>query len=129
MPYYLPKIFISFFISHIMTIINILQVKIQPTSSLASTIASNVKRNLVIKYVIFFILGILFLWFFWMLLSSFGAVFQNTQITVFENAMISFGVSFIYPFFINLIPCILRIQSLSSKSEYIYNFSKVLQLL
>ena len=66
--------------------------------------------------------------FFWMLLSSFGAVYQNTQFIVFENTLISFGISFIYPFFYNIFPCFFRMCGLNSKSECLYNFSKALQI-
>ena len=136
--FFLPKIAIAFCISHFISVIikliflshrNILQVKEQPTYSKADEMASIMKRRIIIKYVIFFILGIVFLLFFWMLLSSFGAVYQNTQIIVFENTLISFGISFIYPFFINIIPVIFRISSISSKSKGLYNFSKFLQIL
>ena len=67
-----------------------------------------------------------------MLLSSFGAVYQNTQIFVFENTLICLGISFAYPFFINIFPYILRIPSLNSESKEqscLYNFSKFLQIL
>ena len=82
-----------------------------------------------IKYTIFFILGIIFLGFFWILLSSFGAVYQNTQIFLVKNTLISFAIDMVYPFFYNIFRCIFRMISLSAKSEYIYNFSKFLQLL
>ena len=136
--YFLPKISISFAISHILSIIikfiflserNIIQVKKQPNYSKANEIIPTVKRNLTIKYIIFFILGIIILLFFWMLLSSFGAVYQNTQIIIIENTLISFSISFIYPFFINIFPCIFRMISLNSKSECLYTFSKILQIL
>ena len=136
--YFLPKIIISFFVSHIIYIIikliflserNIMKIKNQASFSEAQHLASKVKITLIIKYIIFFILGIAIQIFFWMLLSSFGAVFKNTQIRVFENTLISIGISFIYPFFINIFPCIIRICSISSKSEILYNFSKFLQIL
>ena len=133
----MPKISIAFAISYFLTIvikliflseINILQVRLQTTYSQANAIVPTVKRNINIKYAIFFILGIIILIFFRMLLSSFGAVYQNTQIIVLENTLISFGISFIYPFFYNIFPCLFRICGLNSKSEYLYNFSKVLQI-
>ena len=139
--YFIPKISMSFSISHfIYTIIkyiflserNLLQIRQQRSVSAAQEVSSAVKRNLVIKYVIFYISGILFLSFFWMLLSSFGAVYQNTQVTVFENTLICLGIALIYPFFINIIPCIFRIPSLNSKSKdqnYLYNFSQLIQIL
>ena len=90
--YFIPQISISFAISHIITIIikyiflserNIIQVKNQATYEAAVRISDKVRRNIVCKYILFYILGIIFLFFFWILLSSFGAVYQNTQIILF----------------------------------------------
>ncbi len=67
-----------------------------------------------------------------MLLSSFGAVYQNTQIIVFENTLICLGISLVYPFLINILPGLFRIPSLKAKKKdkkSIYNFSKFLQIL
>ena len=139
--FFLPKIFISFIISYFINIMikylflserNISNVKQQTNLYLADSVANKEKRNLFIKYIIFFILGILFLGFFWLLLSSFGAVYQNTQVFIFINAIISFSISLIYPFFINIFPCIFRISSLKSSDrneKYKYYFSKFLQLI
>ena len=105
-------------------------IKRQLTPSLAYNIAEKEKRNLVIKHIIFFILGVIFLVFFWMLLSSFGAVYPNTQIFIFKNALLSFAMSLIYPFFISILPCIFRMCSLrSTNSECTYKVSKFIQLL
>ena len=139
--FFIPKIIISFVISHIISILikfifvserNILNIKIQTSLESSENIAEKEKRNLFCKYVIFFILGIIFLGFFWFLLSSFGAVYINTQIIVFENTLISYAISYIYAIFINVLPCIFRIPSLNSKDknkEYIYIFSKFLQVI
>ena len=137
--YFIPKIAISFAASYYITTIikiiflserNIIQVRNQSTPSLAYTISDKVKKNLIIKYIIFFILGLIFLVFFWILLSSFGAVDPNTQLFIFKNTLISFAMSFIYPFFINIFPSILRTYSLGSKnSECLYKVSKFLQIL
>ena len=62
--YFLPKITISFAISYYITVIikliflserNIFHIRTQPTLSGASTVADKEKKNLVIKYIIFFI--------------------------------------------------------------------------
>ena len=139
--YFLPKITISFAISYVITNIikyiflserNIFEIRIQPTYSLAYDISLKEKRNLVIKYTIFFILGIIFLVFFWMLLSSFGAVYQNTQIFIFKNALISFSMSLCFPFIIIIFPAIFRICALNSNeknNEYMFKLSKFLQIL
>ena len=136
--YFLPKISISFVAGHFISILlnyiflserNIIKIKEQNTYSKADYTAQNIEKKLVIKYVIFFILGIIFLGFFWILLSSFGAVYQNTQIFLVKNTLISFAMDLVYPFFFNIFPCIFRMISLNSKSECFYNFCKFLQLL
>ena len=111
---------------------NIYNIRKQTTYSNASYISEKERKNLVIKYSIFFIAGIIFLFFFWMLLSSFGDVYQNTQMFIFKNALISFAISLFYPFFINIFPCLFRMCSLNSGNgdkECLYNFSKFLQWL
>ena len=137
--YFMPNILMSFVISYIISNIikfiflserNLLEVKKQQTFDDSNDIIPKVRRNLVIKYIIYFISSILFLFLFWLMLSSFGAVYQNTQIVIFQNSLISFGISCFTPFFINLFPSIFRILSLKSESknrEYLYTFSKIIQ--
>ena len=136
--YFLPKILLAFVISHFICVIikyiflserNIIQIKMQQTFAKANNIASKITRIILLKCIIFFILGVSFLIFFWMLLSSFGAVYKNTQIIVFENTLISFGISLIYPFIINIFPGILRVCSIGCKLKCMYNLSKCFQLL
>ena len=139
--YFMPKISISSAISYLFTSLikfiflserNILKIKMQPKYSLASDISTKEKKNLCIKYSIFFILGLLFLFFFWLLLSSFGAVYQNTQMFIFKNALVSFSISFCFPFFISIFPAIFRTISIKSKTkgnECMFKFSKFLQVL
>ena len=139
--YFIPKIILSFLAANFFFVLikfiflserNLIQIRQQKTLIGAEDIASKIKRNLVIKYTIFFILGFIFLSFFWMLLSSFGAVYQNTQIIVFENTLICLGISLVYPFFINIFPGFFRIPSLKAEKrdkQSIYNFSKFLQIL
>ena len=137
--YFIPKIIISFVISNIAYIIikyislserNLLEIKNEESFYKASNRADKVRRCLVIKYICFFIISIVFLLFLWYYLSSFGAVFKNTQVYLIKNVLISLSISIIYPFLINLIPGILRILSLKNKNkEWIYTLSKFLQIL
>ena len=137
--YFIPKITISFFAGYYITTIlkliflsegNIIQVRQEILPNSASNVSDKVRKNLVIKYTLFFILSLIFLGFFWMLLSSFGAVYPNTQMFIFKNTLISFAMSLIYPFFFNVFPCIFRMLSLKSKdSEYAYKISKYIQIL
>ena len=137
--FFMRKILISFIFSYYITIIikiiflserKFTKVRKQTSLSIASNISDKEKKNLIIKYTIFFIIGIAFLVFFWMLLSSFGAVYPNTQMFIFKNALISLGMSLIFPFFFNLFPTTFRMCSLKSKNgEFMYKISKFIQML
>ena len=137
--FYLPKIILSFLFTHIIIIIikyiflserNILNVKKKEKYEEASEEADKAKRCIITKYILFYIIGTGFLVLFWFYLSSFCAVFQNTQIFLIINTFISLGISFLYPFFINFIPSILRKISLNNtNNECIYKTSKVIQII
>ena len=61
----------------------------------------------------------------------FGVIYKNTQIHLLKDTLISFGLSLIYPFFINLLPGLFRIPALSNSKrnrKCLYLFSKLLQL-
>ena len=127
----------SFIISHTLTMImkhfslsekNIYEIKNEAILDNAIEKIDKVKRCLIIKYISFFISGFLFLLFLWYYLSSFSALYQNTQIFLIKNVLISFGFSAIYPFIINLITAILRQYSLKqSNREYSFKISKIIQ--
>ena len=69
------------------------------------------------KIIIFFILSILLMAFFWYFISCFCAVYKNTQIILITDSLLSFALSMLYPFGIYLIPGIIRIPALRSKSK------------
>ncbi len=137
----MPKIILSFFISYYFIVIiryfslserNILELKEEEKLTKAIEKETKIKRCLIIKYISFYTLSLIFLSFFWYYLSSFCAVFKNSQFYVMKNTIISFGLSLLYPTFFNLLPCILRNISLKEKSrinEYIYNINKFIQIL
>ena len=137
--YFLPKIIISFIICYIINILiiyffsserNLLEIKNVENLDEISDKADSVKRCLIIKYIIFFIVSFVFLIVFWYYLSSFCAVYQNTQIYLLINTVISFVISLIYPIFFNILPSIIRISSLkSTTSECVYKTSKIIQIL
>ena len=90
------------------------------------------KNKLNIKFILYFIISFIFLIFFWYYLSMFGAIYKNTQYYLLKDTLISFALSQIYPFGLNLIPGIFRIPSLSdsnNKRECLYKFSKILQII
>ena len=82
------------------------------------------------KMYIFYIIGFFMLSFFWYFISGFCAVYKNTQIIYLKNCSISFCLSMIYPFFLNLFPGLFRIPSLKNKSrKYLYTIGNILSLL
>ena len=82
-----------------------------------------------IKFVIFFIINFSFLIFFWYYITCFCGIYRNTQIHLIKDSLISFSTSFIIPFALYLIPGIFRIISINNKNKYLYEFSKILQLI
>ena len=139
LPYFFPKIVLAFILSHIVVVIlkyfflserDILVIKYKETRTQASEQVDKVKRCLIIKYIIFYVAGALFLILFWYYLSSFCAVYQNSQIFLIINTFISFAISLFYPFIINLIPVVIRSFSLSSQNrQWIYKTNKIIQIL
>ena len=89
-----------------------------------------IKKTINIKFILFFILSFTILLFLGFYLSCFCVVYKNTQIYLLKDTLISFGSSFITPLIINLFPGLFRIPALKSKNKrYIYNFSKILQII
>ena len=87
--------------------------------------------KLKIKFILFFVISTVLLIFFWCYLSMFCAVYHNTQYHLIKDTLISFLLSLLYPFAINIIPGIFRIPSLRNKKEnkeFMYKFSKILQM-
>ena len=86
-------------------------------------------NKLKIKFLIYFIISFIFLLFFWYYLAMFCAVYKNTQIHLIKDTLISFGLTFVYPFVIYLFPGIFRKIALKNKTEYLYIISKLLQMI
>ena len=91
-----------------------------------------IRTFITINFIFFYILSFLLLFFFWYFISCFCGVYTNTQIILIKDIVISFGLSMIYPFGLNLIPGIFRIYALRSKKhdkKKIYQLSALLYLL
>ena len=89
-------------------------------------------RCLIIKFILYFFLSLIILFHFWCYLSCFCAVYKNTQIILFKDTLLSFGLSLLYPLGINLLPGLLRIPSLKSPQKnkiLAFKISKILQLI
>ena len=90
------------------------------------------KKQLLIKFLLFYILSFIFLSFFWLYVACFCIVYKNTQLYLIKDTLISFVLSLIYPFVLYLLPGILRRLALRDKKknkECEYKLSKFLQII
>ena len=138
--YQLPKAIysslISMFLNWILKLLalssdSIIEFKQSKDKKEANKRGIKLKNKLKIKFIIFFIISFIFLLFFWYYISMFGVIYMNTQYHLLKDTSMSFGLSLIYPFIINLLPGIFRIPSLSApknKRMNLYNFSKFIQI-
>ena len=139
--YQLPQILYSSLISAFINALikflsltekNILSLKNESWSKYYEKKIENVIKCLKIKFILFYLLAFIFLIFFWFYLSCFCAVYKNTQIYLIEDTLISFGLSLLYPFGLNLIPGFFRIPSLKASNknkEAMYKLSLIIQLI
>ena len=134
---FIPYIFISFFICYILERIiryaslsydNIYSVYKEKLYLNAKIRANIVRKILLVKYICFYVIGFISVLFFGYYLSVFGAVYKNTQYILIKNTIISYIISLVFPFFINIITSILRRYSLKEATrQNIYNLSKYFQ--
>ena len=135
--YQLPQIIYSFLISYVINlIIEYLSLSEDAIISIKAKKIINLKQSkkiikrIKMKFNFFFIISFILLLTFWYYISCFCCIYQNTQIHLFKDSLMSFGISLIYPIFINLIPGIFRIPAIQSKKvdkSCMYKFSQVIE--
>ena len=79
--------------------------------------SKKIEKCIYIKFVVFFFLSVFLMLFFWYFISCFCAVYNNTQIILIKDSLISFGLSMLYPFGLNLIPGLFRIPALRAEKK------------
>ena len=87
-------------------------------------------KFLKIKFALFFILSFFLLGLFLYYITCFCGIYVNTQTHLIKDSVISFVLSFVYPFGILLIPGIFRMPALHAKNkdkEYLYKLSQFIQ--
>ena len=139
--YQIPQIIYSSVISAIINMIlkrlalsedNILILKKEKQYNIAIEKSKKIEMCIKLKLIIFFILGLIFMLFFSFFISCFCAVYINTQIILIENTLISFCLSMIYPFGINLFPGFFRLPALRAENKdkkCLYKFSNLLAII
>ena len=136
----LPQIIYSSLISSVINIIlsklsitesQILEMKKEKDMEKFKEKANKIKKKLKIKLIIFFVLSSVLMLIFWYFISCFCSVYENTQIILIEDTVISFLLSMMYPFGIKLLPGIFRIQALRAPKKdqkYKYKISLLLSM-
>ena len=135
--YSLPKIIYSQIIASIIFILikkfflihkNILEIKNDTNEFNLNAKVMNVLKTINRKILIFFIFNFTFLIIFWYYLSSFCAVYKNTQLYLVKNTLICYIISLIIPFIIFLLPGFFRINGLKGPGECLYKISQIIQI-
>ena len=135
--YQIPQIIYSTLISSVINIIiktlsltekEILSLKINTNKQFLIKKAKKIKNNIIIRFIVFFLISYIFLILFWFYVACFCAVYRNTQVFLIDDTVISFGLSLLYPLGYYLIPGIFRISALRNKNkECIYKLSLLIQ--
>ena len=121
--YQIPQILYSTVISAVINMIlkilslsekQILSIKMEKDYLKAQKKSKSIKRFLKIKLALFFILSFILMLFFWYFISCFCAVYKNTQIILIKDTLVSFVLSMLYPFGLNLLPGMFRIPALKA---------------
>ena len=111
---------------------NILSIKKAKYMKVTLKRAKDVQSYLKVKFIIYFIVSFILNLLFWYFISCFCAVYTNTQLILIKDSLISFGISMLYPFGINLLPAIFRIPALRATKKdkiCVYKFSQLLALI
>ena len=139
--YQIPQIIYSYLVSIVINTLlryfslsenSILELKKQKRIININIKSEEIEKCLKIKLIIYFIFSYLLLAFFWYFISSFCAVYNNTQIILIKNTLFSFGLSMIFPFGYILLPGLFRIPALKAKNrdrKSMYKLSKYIALL
>ena len=124
--YQIPQVLYSTLISFIMTLIlkrlslsqnELIAIKKELDYKKSKKLAAKTKKCLKAKLYTFFSFGLLLLLFIWYYITSFGAVYKNTQLHLIKDTLLSFTLSMLYPFIINFIPGIFRFIALKSEKK------------
>ena len=109
-------------------------IKLRQTKNKSKSFENSYKlfKWLIVKFNLFFFLSIFLLMIFWYYISTFCAVYKNTQKILIKNTFTGFGITLLYPFGLYLFPGFFRIPSLRTPKkdrECLYKLSNILSLI
>ena len=122
--YRIPQILFSTIISAVINVLlkklslteaQIISIKEEKDSQKSIAKSKSIQKTLKLKFIIYLVLSILFKFFFWYFISCFCAVYKNTQIVLIKDTLVSYALSMIYPFGLNLLPGLFRIPALKAE--------------
>ena len=137
--YQIPQIIYSYIISTVITLIikylslsqkSIVKMKQESDDENLDSKYNELIKELRLKFVIFFIISFFILITFGYYNICFCGIYENTQMHLIKDTLISFILSLLYPFGIYLIPSIFRINALQDKNRdknCLYKFSELIQ--
>ena len=137
----IPQILFSTIISTIISMLlkmlsltekNILEVKQEKDSIKKMEKMKTIEKSLKIKFLLYFIISTLLMLFFWYFISCFCSVYKNTQIVLIKDTLLSYILSMVYPFGLNLLPGLLRIPALRAEKrdrKCLYKISQYVALI
>ena len=124
--YQLPQILYSTIVSAVINMIlkrlslsekQILQLKQEEDIKKFEEKAKSIQKCLKIRFIIFLVFSSMLLLFFWYFITCFCAVYENTQIILIKDTLVSFALSMVYPFGLNLLPGFFRIPALRAPNK------------
>jgi len=139
--YRIPQILFSTIISAVINVLlkklslteaNIISIKAEKNKEKILEKSKQIKKCLRLKFLIYFILSIVFMLFFWYFISCFCAVYKNTQFVLIKDTLVSYALSMVYPFGLNLLPGLFRIPALRAPKAdqgYKYKISQMVALI
>jgi len=111
---------------------NILTMNQEKDYSNAIIKSNKIQKCLKIKFFLFFLISFLILSFSWYFISCFCLVYINTQLILINDTILSFGLSMLYPFGLNLLPGFFRIPALRANKKdkkCLYKLSNIIALI
>ena len=123
---------IEVFLSYLsMTDKHIYQIKHVKDEKIKKIIIFQNLKCIKLKLIGFFVFTFVFFAFYWYLISSFCAVYENTQVIFIKDSISTFFTESVYPFILYLIPSSLRILALkdvNKKRTFIYKLSEIIPI-
>ena len=135
----IPQIIYSTIVSELMEVFlcflsltdkHIYQIKnLESNNSKNNKIIIDIFKCIKIKLICYFVFTFILFGFYWYIIASFCAVYENTQIPFIKDSLMSFLLSIIYPFILYSIPSEFRLCAIRSKNknlECLYKLSDVI---